>query len=123
MPIRLYLLIISERQIKVILHWFLYFDQDYNFAISAISHYEIYSGTTSNQTPFWQDLLLQTTVLSFNQNAAQIAVNINNELKKKRRQIEMADLFIAATAIAYDLPIATLNKKHFERIVGLYIIE
>lgn len=99
------------------------FDQDYNFAISAISHYEIYSGTTSTQTPFWQDLLLQTTVLSFNQNAAQIAVNINNELKKKRKQIEMADLFIAATAIAYDLPIATLNKKHFERIVGLYIIE
>jgi predicted nucleic acid-binding protein len=99
------------------------FEQGYDFAISAISHYEIYSGTTTAQIPFWQGLLQQTTVLAFNQNVAQIAVDINNELKKKRKQIEMADLFIAATAITYDLPIATLNKKHFERIDGLYIIE
>ena len=99
------------------------FERGYDFAISAISHYEIYPGTTTLQIPFWHGLLQQTTVLAFNQNVAQIAVDINNELKKKRKQIEMADLFIAATAITYDLPIATLNKKHFERIDSLSIIE
>ena len=99
------------------------FEQGYDFAISAISHYEIYSCTTTAQIPFWQGLLQQTTVLAFNQNVAQTALDKNNELKKKRKQIEMVDLFIAATAIIYDLPIATLNKKHFERIDGLYIIE
>ena len=101
----------------------LLFNEGYDFAISAISHYEIYSGTTTAQFPFWQSLLLRTNILAFNQNVAQTAVDINNELKKKRKQIEMADLLIPATAITYDLPFATLNKKHFERIDGLYVIE
>ncbi len=99
------------------------FNQGYDFAISAISYYEIYSGTTTARFPFWQSLLLRSNILAFNQNVAQTAVGINNELKKKRKQIEMADLFIAATAITYDLPFATLNKKHFDRIDGLTIVE
>lgn len=37
--------------------------------------------------------------------------------------IDTADLFIAATAIANSLPFATLNKKHFDRIEGLKIVE
>lgn len=98
------------------------FDQGYDFAISSISYYEIYSGTTIAQLPFWQNLLQHTSVLAFNQDVAQAAVDINNELKKKRKQIEMADLFIAATAIAYDLSFTTLNKKHFDRIERLNII-
>ncbi len=99
------------------------FDQGFDFTISAITHYEIYSGTTTRQLPFWQSLLQNIKVLAFDQKVAQTAVDINNELKRKRKQIEKADLFIGATAIAYDLPFATLNRKHFERIVGLTIIE
>jgi tRNA(fMet)-specific endonuclease VapC len=98
------------------------FDQEFDFTISAITHYEIYSGTTTGQLPFWESLLEKMNVLVFNQKVAQTAVDINNELKRKRKQIEMADLFIAATAIANDLPFATLNKKHFERIDGLTIL-
>ena len=98
------------------------FDQGYDFAISVISHYEIYSGTTITQLSFWQSLLQNTNVLALNKNVAHTAVEINNELKKKRKQIEMADLFIAATSIAYNLPFATLNRKHFERIGGLNIV-
>lgn len=36
--------------------------------------------------------------------------------------IDSKDLFIAATAIAHSLPVATINKKHFERIESLEII-
>ncbi|GAA4461482.1 hypothetical protein GCM10023189_37000 [Nibrella saemangeumensis] len=50
------------------------------------------------------------------------AVHINGLLKKKRKQIDLADLFIAATAVAHNLPIATLNKKHFERIDILQLV-
>lgn len=99
------------------------FDQGYNFTISAITHYEIYSGTTANQLTFWKSLLHRTKVLAIDEIVAQAAVGINNELKRKRKQIEVADLFIAATAVANHLPIATLNKKHFDRISGLVIIE
>lgn len=99
------------------------FDQGYNFTISAITHYEIYSGATTNQLTFWKRLLQRTKVLPLDEIVAQAAVGINNELKRKRKQIEIADLFIAATAIANNLPFATLNRKHFERIDSLNLVE
>ncbi len=51
------------------------------------------------------------------------AVNINATLKRKRKQIDLADLFIAATAVTHSLSIATLNRKHFDRIETLNVIE
>jgi predicted nucleic acid-binding protein len=90
------------------------FDEGYDFTISVITYYEIYSGTTENQISFWQNLLQKTKVLFLDEIVAQVAVDINNELKRKRKQIEIADLFIAATAIANKFPFATLNKKHFD---------
>ena len=99
------------------------FEQGYDFTISAVTHYEIYSGTTTNQVTFWKNLLQRTKVLAFDEIVAQTAVDINNELKRKRKQIEIADLFIAATAVANNLPFATLNKKHFDRIDSLHLVE
>ncbi len=99
------------------------FDQGYDFSISAITHYEIYSGATALQLPFWTDLLNNTKVLPFDQAISQIAVDINLVLKRNRKQIGMADLFIAATAISTSLPLSTLNKKHFDRIDGLKLID
>lgn len=99
------------------------FDQGYDFSISAITYYEIYSGATATQLPFWTSFLSKTKVLYFDEAVAQTAVDINTVLKRKRKQIGMADLFIAATAISNNLPLATLNKKHFDRIDGLFIIE
>jgi tRNA(fMet)-specific endonuclease VapC len=100
--------------------WIILFDQGYDFSISAITHYEIYSGATSDQLSFWESVLARTMVLPFNEMVAQAAVDINNSLKRK--QIEMADLFIAATAISNNLSFATLNKKHFDRIEGLHLM-
>jgi len=51
------------------------------------------------------------------------SVTINSALKKKRKQIDIADLFIAATAVAHNLPLATLNEKHFNRIDILNIVK
>jgi tRNA(fMet)-specific endonuclease VapC len=62
-------------------------------------------------------------VLPFDQVAVQQAVVINNQLKLKSKQIGIADLFIAAIAMSNNMPFVTLNKKHFERIQGLEIIE
>ncbi len=99
------------------------FDQGFDFSISAITHYEIYSGATALQLPFWTNLLSRTKVLPFDEAVAQTAVDINTILKLKLKQIGIADLFIAATAISNHLSLATLNKKHFDRIDGLTIVE
>jgi tRNA(fMet)-specific endonuclease VapC len=96
--------------------------QGYQFAISAITKYEIYSGANQSQVEFWNKVLQAITIIPFNEAVVDTAVNINNNLKRKRKQIDIADLFIAATAITYNLPFSTLNRKHFERIDELTII-
>jgi tRNA(fMet)-specific endonuclease VapC len=37
--------------------------------------------------------------------------------------IDLADILIGATAITHNIPIATLNEKHFNRIKALEIIK
>ena len=49
------------------------------------------------------------------------AIEIYKNLKLKNKLIELPDIVIAATAVANNLKIATLNKKHFDRIEGLII--
>ena len=95
----------------------------YVYCISAVTEYEISTGATLSQVVFWEDFLHKTDVLPFDKNAPKAAVSLTKELKRKRKLIDVPDLFIAATAIVHNLPIATLNKKHFERIDGLQIIE
>ena len=97
--------------------------QGYQLKISAISQFKVYSGSTTAQLPFWDDLLQKIEVLPFDKDIVKQAVIINKQLKQKRKQIDMADLFIAATAIANNLAFATLNRKHFERIEALRILE
>lgn len=65
----------------------------------------------------------RTKVLVLDEIVAQTAVDINNELESKRKQIGIADLFIAATAVTNNLPFATLNRKHFDRIDSLHLLE
>jgi predicted nucleic acid-binding protein len=96
--------------------------QGYSYCISAITEFEIYSGATFGQLEFWNTFLQVTDVLPFDKAAAGIAVGIYKDLKRKRKQIAIPDLFIAATAISRNLPFATLNHKHFDRIDGLSII-
>lgn len=97
--------------------------QGYTYCISAVTEFEIYTGAALGQIDFWNNFLLVTQVLSFDKAVAKVAVDINADLKRKRKQIAIPDLFIAATAIANNLSFATLNKKHFDRIDRLNIIE
>src|ERR1700743_3571097 len=70
----------------------LLFTEGYDFCISAVTEYEIYSGATSAQIQFWNELLNNIKVIPFDHNAVEKAVNINNVLKSKSKQIDIADL-------------------------------
>lgn len=96
--------------------------QGYTFAVSTITKYEIYSGATKSQLVFWDSVFRSITNIPFDETCVDTAVRINAILKRKRKQIGIADLFIAATAMSHQLPVATLNRKHFERIDDLRIL-
>lgn len=63
-----------------------------------------------------QQLIKECTVLSFNQDAAEIAAYIFPRLSQKERNRLWTDVFIAATALAHEYGIATRNKSDFELI-------
>jgi tRNA(fMet)-specific endonuclease VapC len=60
--------------------------------------------------------------LPFDKEANEAAVKIFKQLKKDNKLIEIPDILIGATAQASNIKLATLNKKHFERIKSLEII-
>jgi len=102
---------------------FFQLQQNYTkFAISVLTQFEIYKGAKEENMKFWDDFFRKLFILPLDSEAVFIAANIDNELKKINKRIEVADLLIAATAIRNNIPCATLNLKHFERIENLQLI-
>lgn len=92
------------------------------FAVSIVTEYEIMIGSDAAQAAYWTGFFNRITILPFDKAANDIAIEITKQLKTSNKLIEIPDIFIGATAKANNLKIATLNKKHFERIPGLEII-
>jgi predicted nucleic acid-binding protein len=62
------------------------------------------------------------SVLPFSDVVAIESAKIYHQLRRSNKMIEFRDIFIAATCVVNDLPILTLNHKHFSRIKGLEIL-
>ncbi|MGH7453674.1 MAG: type II toxin-antitoxin system VapC family toxin, partial [bacterium] len=90
--------------------------------ISVITYFELLCGAKSeallNDTV---QLLELFEIIDFSESEAKNAANIFQDLKSRNLMIGLADIFIAATAIDHDLPLATLNLTHFERISALQL--
>jgi len=94
-----------------------------NFYISSITNYEIGIGNRKSHIAYWENLSENFRVLSFDKSCSEKANTIYLNLLKDNKMIDLADIFIGATALTHDIPLATLNTKHFERIKGLEIID
>jgi len=92
------------------------------FTVSAVTEYELYLGNSQEQNIFWDDFFSRITVLSFDTRVVKRAVSIHRQLKQQNKLIDIPDIIIAGTALQNNIPLATLNRKHFERINGLRII-
>lgn len=93
-----------------------------SLCISSITEFEIYTGAKNEQLDFWKIMLANFIVFPFDSNAALTAVEIKNKLKKLRKTIDTADLFIAAITLSNNLVFDTLNQKHFENIENLKLL-
>ena len=98
----------------------------YHLTISAITFFELQAGATTSQKE--NDILEILSVfdvrdLPFTMDVAKKAGEIYRNNKARNQLLDMRDLFIGATALTYDLPIVTLNQKHFDRIANLNLID
>ena len=93
------------------------------FAVSVITEYEIFTGASDSTLEYWNIFFDQVMVLPLERITTQNAVKIFKQLKHENKLIEIPDILIGSTAIVNKIKLATLNRKHFERIEGLDIIE
>jgi len=93
------------------------------FCISVITEYEIFIGATSTaQKDYWKNFIEKVRIISLDSEIIQTTIILNEKLKRTSNLIESADLFIAATAIHNNLPLATLNNKQFDRVANLELV-
>ena len=90
--------------------------------VSAVAKYEVLAGVGEKDMHEWQQIFEDVTVLPFDEAAIDTARMIFRQLKQENKMVSLGDILIAATAMANDLPLATLNQNHFERIRGLQIV-
>ena len=95
---------------------------NYTFALSVMTKLEIFSGVTDEQQAFWQEVFHRCQILPLGEQEIDEATRIIKTLRSRNHIIELPDILIAATAKISNLELATLNKKHFERIDNLQLI-
>lgn len=89
----------------------------FDLFVSSITVFELFAGATDERKKKDVENIISTTeVISFSTDIAKGAGELYISLRKENRILEIRDIFIAATAVTFNLPIVTLNKDHFERI-------
>ena len=94
-----------------------------DFSISSVTYYEIGIGNRKNHKNYWEKLCERLMVIPFDKACADSAITIYQNLKHKNKLLDLADLLIGATAITHEMPIATLNVNHFQRIEDLTVLQ
>ena len=82
-----------------------------HLSISTVVLFEVRAGLHASNQECMQGLLRKITCLPFDTRTAEIAADISQALRKSKIQVESSDLFIAATAIAHGIPLATLMRR------------
>lgn len=96
--------------------------------ISIITYFELYEGVVYGHDPVRAqsrlgDLLRKMDVLPVTITIARRTAILSGSLRALGQLIPSSDLLIAATAIEHDLTLVTGNRRHFDRVPGLRILE
>jgi len=88
--------------------------------VSSVTVFELYAGAiTEKHIEDLKNMMDWFEIIPFSDRIARRSANIYKNLKARNQIIEFRDIFIGATAIELSSSIATLNKRHFERIESI----
>lgn len=97
---------------------------EHSIAMSVVSVYEVRYGALKRGKGIEFDRFIQEAsfeVVACTKEVVDKALELRMYLEEKGEPLPHLDLFIAASALVYDLILVTNNKRHFERIPGLEI--
>jgi predicted nucleic acid-binding protein len=89
--------------------------------IAAATLFEFRMGFNDANREACEAILQNLRVLPFDAVCATTAAELFQYLKRRNSVPGERDLYIAATALAHNLPLATLNTRHFEAIPRLQV--
>ena len=92
------------------------------FSISVIIEFEFLIGFTDEKLSFAKEIIKNMEIIEIDARISECARKVYFKLKQINKLIPIGDLFIAATALYKTIPLATLNKKHFENIERLVLL-
>jgi len=84
---------------------------------------EILVGVGPETEDFWTGVFSRMTIIPLNELEVEKASQIIRSLKRQNGIIEIQDILIAATAIVNNVKFSTINRKHFNRISELIMVE
>ena len=96
-------------------------------AISVMTYAEVFEGLVYGRHPgsdesVWAGFLRVVEVLAHTVATAQQFAAIRGRLRADGMLIPDADIWIAATAMEHDLTLVTGNRRYFERVAGLRLL-
>ena len=97
---------------------------DERLQTTAITCFELLSGAAEGMRgDAVRKLVNAVKVLPLDRHAAERAAEVRRELERSGRAIGMGDSLIAGIALSHNLPLFTRNRKHFERVPNLKLVE
>ncbi|MAE12968.1 VapC toxin family PIN domain ribonuclease [Candidatus Woesearchaeota archaeon] len=89
--------------------------------VSSVSVMELWRGALRSLSQDKErakvDALLRSVIVfSFTEESGKKAAEIETELLKEGKMIDLEDIMIAATALTKNQSVLTKNRKHFERV-------
>jgi tRNA(fMet)-specific endonuclease VapC len=84
---------------------------------------ELAAGASLGERARWEEFLAPFHILAFNADVSWEYGRAYRYLQENGQFIGGNDLWIAATGLAYRMPIVTRNIEHYRRVPGLQIVE
>jgi tRNA(fMet)-specific endonuclease VapC len=84
---------------------------------------ELAAGTSLGERARWEELLAPFYILSFSADVSWEYGKTYRYLADNGLLIGGNDLWIAATGLAYRMPVVTRNVQHYRRVSGLQVVE
>ena len=98
--------------------------REFDLCISVISVFELNNGATNKSKQNDINAVCRNIeIVDFDLAISKKASEIYRSLRSQNKLIEFRDILIGATAVEQQITIATKNKKHFERIPNIQIID
>ena len=96
----------------------------FNSCLSVITVYELELGAyRAGRSSDLDTLRIAFSILPVTEEIAKRTAALDAALIRPNIQIGIKDTFIAATCLVQNLPLITINMKHFNRIEGLDLID